>query len=425
MAITTTTSATPSTRAAGPLSCSAVLTHHWLVRRRGGEKVLEALAALLPDAAVHTLVHDPDAYAGPCRTVRTSLLQRIPGARRHYPKLFPLMPLAARMMRLPEVDLVLCSDAALAKAMRPHPRSLVVCYCHSPMRYVWEPDVQRDYLRALAPPLRLPFRIACANARRVDYRAAQRVDFFLANSRHVADRIRRHYDRESVVIHPPVDIPPEPPGQRPAGVSAGTHADSSPSARQGRPSVQQIDPPRADFYLCVGHHVPYKRLDLAVEATRALGRRLVVIGEGPDAKQLQRMPNNAHVSWLGWQSDEVIADHYRRARALLFPGEEDFGIVPVEAQAHGCPVIAYGVGGATETVLPGETGVLFEQQSTDALAAAIKQIETLRFDPSRLYAHARKFSLRRFLWEARQFIDDHLTPRPSIMWTGNTASLPR
>ncbi len=373
---------------AQPLDCRAVLTHHWLVRRRGGERVLEALRALLPDAPIYTLVFDPDGFhaepdGAPCQRwdrtavqVHTSFLQNLPGARRHYPKLLPLMPLAARRLKLPPVELVVCSDAAIAKAMTPAPESRVVCYCHSPMRYVW--DLAETYRATLPAWLRPLWGPLVRRLRRADRAAAQRVDRFVANSRHVADRIRRHYDRDAVVIYPPVDLP-------------------------ARPATQ----PRADYYLCVGQHVPYKRLDLAVAACRRLRRRLVVVGEGPDVRRL-RQPGDPCVEFVGYQPEHAVCEHYRRARALLFPGEEDFGIVPVEAMAHGCPVIAFGVGGATETVADGHTGVWFERQSVDCVVAAMRRCETLTFDPAALHAHTQQFSRRRFLERMRSLLAETL-----------------
>jgi len=356
-----------------PLSCSAVATHHWLVRVRGGEKVLQALLELLPGAPLYTLIHDP-AGAGPgWPAIHTSLLQRCPGARRHYPLLLPLMPWAARRMKLPAADLVMCSDAAVAKAMTPDSRSTVVCYCHAPMRYVW--DLEDTYRATLPAPLRPLWPPLAARLRRADRAAAARVDVFVANSQHVANRIRRHYGRESVVVHPPVDLPPEP----------------------------SIGRRREESYLCVGHHVSYKRLDLAVEACRRLGRRLVVIGDGPDVLRL-RTPENAHARFLGWQPDAVVHDHYRRAAGLIFAGEEDFGIVPVEAMAHGCPVIAYAVGGARETVLPGRTGVWFESQSVDSLCDALERCGRTVFDPRVMHAAMQRFGKRRFLEQMHEVL---------------------
>jgi len=387
---------------------SAVLTHHWLVRERGGEKVLRALCEVLPQAPLYTLVHDAAQAGAGWPTVHTSVLQRLPGATRHYPRLLPLLPWAARRMRLPDVDLVVCSDAAIAKAMRPHPRSRVVCYCHSPIRYAYEPEIGREYARTLPAVLRPLWGPLVAYVRRADLAAARRVDQFVANSRHVAERIRRHYGRDSVVVYPPVELPAEP--------ATG---------------------PRGEFYLCVGYHVAYKRLDLAVEACRRLGRRLVVIGDGPDVARLKATAGSL-VEWLGWQTPERIAGYYREAAGLLFPGEEDFGIVPVEAMAHGCPVIAYGVGGACETVIDGEwrrrrarreeppgesvseagmpagsaaTGVLFGEATVESLIAAIERAERSTFDPAAMHAAMQQFSRSRFVAEMRALLERVLAAR--------------
>ncbi len=360
-----------------PLTCSAVLTHHWLVRRRGGEKVLEAMAEIFPDAPVYTLVHDAAYEFEPGHRIVSSLLRCVPGASRRYPNLLPLFPLAAKAMRLPRVDLVLCSDAALAKAMSPARSSKMICYCHSPMRYVWEPELSRQYAMTLPKVLRPFWPALCAWLRRVDAHAAQRVDLFVANSRTVAERIRRAYKRDSIVIYPPVEIP-----------------EYSPASD------------REDFYLCVGHHVGYKRLDLAVEACTRLGRDLVVIGDGVEAARLQGTNGSqSRARFLGFQPDDVVHEYYRRARALLFPGEEDFGIVPVEAMAFGCPVVAFGRGGATESVLDGKTGVLFQTQSADSLADAIVRFEGMSFDPAELYRHASQFGRERFQRELREAIN--------------------
>ncbi len=369
----------PTPQAIEPLTCSAILSHHWLVRIRGGEKVLEACAELLPGAPVYTLVHDAAGIAESplaARTIHVSALRRLPGVARYYPKLLPLLPLAARRMKLPPVDLVLCSDAAIAKAMTPAAGSKLVCYCHSPMRYAW--DLSAEYGRTLPWLLRPLWGPVCRRVRAADRRAAQRVDQFIANSGHVAERIRRHYNRDAVVVHPPVDIP--------AGPTTGA---------------------RDDFLLCVGFHTPYKRLDLAVEATRRLGRRLVVIGDGPDVRGIDPR-RDRHVELLGWQTAEVIDAHLDRAAALLFPGEEDFGIVPVEAIAHGCPVVAYGVGGATETVVPEQTGVWFDEQTADCLLDAIRRCERLSFDPRVMHEHAARFSRPRFLREMRSVLTNVL-----------------
>ncbi|MFN0138439.1 MAG: glycosyltransferase [Phycisphaerae bacterium] len=354
---------------------SAVLTHHWLVARRGGEKVLAAMRELYPAAPIYTLIQGRE-VRDEWGDVRSSPLRFFPGAARLYPKLLPLLPLAARAVRLPDADLVLCSDAAIAKAMTHAPRSRVVCYCHSPMRYVWEPRISEIYRASLPRPLRPLWPMVCASLRRADLRASKRVDQFVANSQAVAERIRRCYGRDSVVIYPPVDLPDSP--------SMG---------------------PREDFYLCVGHHVVYKRLDLAVEACVRLRRRLIVIGEGPQVAPLRaKFGATSGIEFLGYQPDAVVHDHYRRARALLFAGEEDFGIVPVEAMARGCPVIALAAGGARETVIDGETGVWFASQDVDALADAMQRADHCTFDPARMLAAMQRFSRARFLDEMRSVI---------------------
>lgn len=352
--------------------------------------MLEALGELLPDAPIYTLVVDVEALRAETpsglhtRRVVSSWLDRLPGARRHYPKLLPLMPLAARTTRLPAAELVVCSDAAIAKAMRADPASRVVCYCHSPMRYVW--DLRDAYGRELPGVLRPAWRALAAWLRRLDRTAADRVHRFVANSRHVAERIRRHYGRKADVVHPPVELPDEP-----------------------------YRGPRGDAYLCVGHHVGYKRLDLAVEACARLGRRLIVVGDGPTVRRL-RARRPAGVEFVGRTSDAELAGYYRSARALLFPGEEDFGIVPVEAQAHGCPVIAYGVGGATETVIDGITGVLFTPQTTEALCAAIRRFESQTFDPLAMHAHVQRFGRQRFLKQMRAILLETLEAPPGTRW---------
>lgn len=354
-----------------------VLTHHWLVRRRGGEKVLEAFTALFPDAPIYTLVHNPDFRFEPDqpdREIHTSWLQHIPHAVHLYPRMLPLMPTAFRTMRLPAAELVLCSDAALAKTIPTPASAKLVCYCHSPMRYAYEPDLAETYEQSLNPVLRPLFRATLSRVRAADQKAAQRVDQFIANSLHVANRIQRHYGREAIVIHPPVELPLEP-----------------------------TTTPRQPYLLCVGHHVPYKRLDIAVEAARGLQRELVVIGDGPDIRRLQ-LREQPHVRWLGWTDDNTLREHYRSADALLFPGEEDFGMVPVEAMAYGCPVIAYGVGGACETVIDGQTGILFEQQSGESLASAIQRADAIDFDPRVMFNHVQQFGYEPFWLAIRSLL---------------------
>ncbi len=345
---------TSSTRRASPPSgvlsgLRVALVHDWLTGMRGGEKCLEVLCQAFPEATLHTLIHRQGALSPPIEAmrIRTSPLQRIPGVLDHYRKLLPLMPLAARSWRLGEVDLVVSLSHCVAKMARPPEGVPHVCYCFTPMRYAW--DGRDAYLASWADR---PVRRALAGSlldrlRARDRATSGRVSHFVAISETVRERIGRCYDRESRVIQPPVD--------------AGFYT----------PAPSSL--PREDFYLCVSALVPYKNLDQAVAACSASGRRLVVIGSGPERARLERLAGPS-VRFLGWQPDEVIRDHYRRCRALLFPGEEDFGIVPIEALACEAPVIALGRGGAAETV-DDRVGRTYPQPTTDGLLVALDSWE--------------------------------------------------
>lgn len=360
-----------------------VLVHDWLTGMRGGEKCLEVFCRLWPRAALYTLLYRRGAVSPSIAALRprTSFLQHLPGALDYYRYLLPLMPLAVRW-RLPPCEVVLSSSHCVAKAVQPPAGAIHVCYCHTPMRYAWQ--LRSAYLAAAGWR---GWKARLANyllewLRDWDRRTAARVTHFLANSRTVQARIRTCYGRDSTVIYPPVDTD----FYTPAPV------------------------PRANYYLVVSALVPYKRLDLAVAACARLGRPLVVIGDGPEAKRLRALAG-PQTGFLGWQPDAVIREHYRRCRALLFPGEEDFGIVPVEAQACGTPVLAFGSGGATETVLPPEhaaepTGLWFAEQSVEALVEALLRFEKLapHFSPQALRRQALRFRTQRFIEEITSFL---------------------
>jgi len=347
---------------------------------RGGEKVLEALCDLLPEADLFTLVCDPQAVSEKLRARRivTSFIDSMPFARRRFRAYLPLFPLAAEQLDLTGYDLVLTSDASVVKAVRPPAGSQHVCYCHSPPRYIW--DMYDLYRRREAGFIRSLLMPPVAHyLRHVDHLAAQRVDRFLANSRAVAARIAQHYRRPSRVIHPPVET---------------TYF----AAARRRPE---------NFYLFVGQLVAYKRADLAVSAMSALGRKLIVVGDGPQRRRVQRLAGRT-VQFTGWLPDEQLRDLYARCRGLVFPNEEDFGIVPVEAMAAGAPVIALGRGGALETVDHGVTGLHFGMESVEGLIDAIRRFEAIedRFDPQACREQARRFDRRVFLAGMGRFLEE-------------------
>jgi glycosyltransferase involved in cell wall biosynthesis len=350
--------------------------HDWLTVPGGSEQVVLELLEMFPRAELFTSVYDPTPWPAQIkeRRVHASYLSRIPGAAKHYPKLLPLMNGAFRRFDLDGFDLVLSSSHACAKNVRTPAGALHVCYCHTPMRYAWEEgfmageEVGRA-TRLLLPPL-------LARLRRQDLAGAAGPDAFVANSEHVAQRIRRYYGRSAEIVHPPVDI---------------AHYEGIP--REG-----------GDYYLVFGRVVPYKRVDLAVAACAQLGRTLKVAGDGR-ALAAARAGANGHTEFLGKVSSEQRDALLSGARALLFPGEEDFGIVPVEAQAAGVPVIAYGVGGASESVLDGSTGVLFDRQSAAALADAIERFEGLDLAPEQARRNASRFGRERFREQMAEVIE--------------------
>lgn len=364
-----------------------VLVHDWLTGMRGGEKCLDALARRWPAARLLTLLHKPGSVSPAIERlhIRPSRLNRLPRVDRYYRYLLPAMPFAAGW-RAADADLVVSFSHCVAKSARPPEGVPHVCYCFTPMRYAWH--MRDSYFRKTGMMGRLKaaaIDTLLAALRDWDRRTADRVTHFVAISRTVQDRIRECYGRESVVIYPPVDTEFYTPAPVPAK--------------------------REDFYLVVSALAPYKRFDLAVEACRRLGKRLVVIGSGQDAAKL-RAAAGPGVEFLGWQPDRVIRDHLRRAKALLFPGEEDFGIVPLEAQACGCPVVAFGRGGATETVRglgdgPDPTGVFFPEQTVEAVADGIERFEREadRFDPRATRRQALLFRQDRYESELFGYLD--------------------
>jgi len=368
-------------------SVRIALVHDWLTGMRGGEKCLEAFCELYPEAPIYTLVHRPGSVSPTIERhpIRTSFLQRAPWGRTRYQRYLALYPLAIERFDLRGFDLVLSSSHAVAKGVVVHPGTVHVCYCHTPMRYVWH--AYEDYFGRGRYRFPVSWALSClaTGLRTWDAVSSQRVDHFIANSQNVAERIRRYYGREASVIYPPLDT------------------------ERFTPAAEVA---REDFYLVISALVPYKRIDLAIEATRQLGRRLVVIGSGVERRRLARTAGR-HVEFRGWVGETELLQTLRRARALIFPGEEDFGIVPLEAMACDTPVIAYRAGGALETVVPGETGLFFDRQEVGALRAALERCEQASFPPQAGRRHALGFARERFKGRIRSEIEAVCSSLPS------------
>jgi glycosyltransferase involved in cell wall biosynthesis len=353
------------------------IVHYWLVGMRGGEKVIEALCELYPEADVFTHVYRPERISPIIRShhVTTTFIDRLPMAHRMYQKYLPLMPLALEQLDLSAYDLVISSESGPAKGVLTRPDALHVCYCHTPMRYVW--SGYHDYLHSAGPIVRPLMPYAIHRLRQWDLATAARVDRFIANSETVAKRIWRVYRRDSTVINPPVETrrfaTAEPPG---------------------------------DHYLFVSQLVSYKRADVAIEAFNRMGRKLVVVGEGEEYRRLKQMAGPT-VELLGHCSAEELDRQYAACRALIFTANEDFGIVPVEAMAAGRPVIALNRGGATETVRDGLSGLFFDQQTPEALIEAVQRFEAQerRFNPTVIQAYAARFDRAVFKARLRETID--------------------
>lgn len=358
------------------------IIHYWLVGMRGGEAVLEALLDIFPDADIYTHVYDPDAVSSAirARNVKTTFIGKLPWAKKLYKNYLPLMPLALENLDLRGYDLVISSESGPAKGVLVPSEARHICYCHTPMRYIW--DMYHEHLAMVPFLLRPVMRLIAHYLRMWDVSTAARVDAFAANSCNVANRIRRWYGRtDARVITPPADV-----------------------------EAHTWSRPREEFYLVVGQLVGYKKTDVAVRAFNGSGKKLVVIGGGEDLEKLRKMAR-PNVNLMGRQPRDILLDHMAHCRALVFPGVEDFGLVPVEAMASGAPVIALKKGGSLETVLDGKTGILYEQDSPEGLMQAVEKFERegVAFDAQAIADHAKGFNRATFKQQFSELVHDVLS----------------
>jgi glycosyltransferase involved in cell wall biosynthesis len=356
------------------------IVHDWLTGMRGGEKILEVLCELFPEATVFALLHNEGSMSPTIERmkIKTSFIQHLPKKSTKYRNYLPLMPLAISSLDFSGYDLLLSTSAAVAKGAIPRDGAQHICYCNSPMRYVWDQYDEYFGKGRAGVATRSVMAIVAPYLRSWDVRTCTRVHSFIANSHNVAERISRIYHRTSDVIYPPV-------------------------------STDQFNVAEHDdgYYLIVSALVPYKRVDLAVEAFNVCGEKLLVVGSGPEREKLEKRANK-NTEFLGWQSGENLAQLYAGCRALIFPGVEDFGIVPLEAMASGKPVVAFGEGGALETVVANgasPTGVFFHEPTIEELLAAVKSLSIMKYDPHAIRRHAEKFDRAIFKRQIKEYVE--------------------
>lgn len=342
------------------------LVHYWLVGMRGGERVLEALCEMYPDAVIITHVVDRENISPTLlkHEIRETFISRLPGAIKHYQKYLPLMPLALEMVDMQEFDLIISSESGPAKGIIPRPDALHLCYCHSPMRYIW--DHFHVYRAQANKVTRIAMPFLAHRLRIWDVSSAARVDVFIANSHFVASRIEKYYRRTAHVLAPPVAV---------------------------EEFIRTVPVALGDSYLLAGELVSYKRPDLAIAAFTQSGRKLVVVGDGNMRQTLEKRAGS-NIRFLGKVSFAQLKDEFAQCKALIFPGEEDFGMVPVEVMASARPVIAYGKGGVLDSVVEGQTGLFFHEQSVGALNSAVDRFEAEmmnELDTGAIVTHAQSF----------------------------------
>jgi len=351
------------------LSKKVALVHDWTIHMRGGEKVLDAFAELFPDATLYTLFYDRSKLSPRLSKlkIKASFLHYIPGIKKFYRWLLPLFPIAIRLLRIEKnTDLVLSSSHCVAKGITIPVHALHVCFCHTPMRYAWA--AEDVYFRSYSGALKFIIHKILNKLKKWDKSVNRSVDLFIANSGYIRERIKRVYDRDSVVVHPPFDD-----------------------------LFFKASKPKENYYLAISHFVPYKKLDIVIEAFNDLGFELLIAGSGPLEKIYKSLVTQPRIRFLGSVSDEKLRDLYSGAKAVVFPAEEDFGIVPLEAQACGTPVIAFGKGGALESV---KSGFFFEEQTPESIKRAVLKFENTPYQFSDIRGKIAQFH--------RQTFKDHI-----------------
>lgn len=353
------------------------LVHDWLTGMRGGEKVLEILCELFPDATLFTLVHKKNSVSSTIENMKivTSFLQHLPKSQHKYQYYLPIMPIAIERLNVKPYDIIISSSHAVAKGVIKSSDSIHICYCHTPMRYIWD-QYDNYFGRGRASfVVRNAMKLVRKYLQNWDVKSSARVDKFIANSKNVQSRIKKIYQKDSYVIYPPVDT-----------------------------KKFKISKNLGDYFLIVSALVPYKRIDIAIEAFNELKEKLIIVGTGNEMEKLKRIARE-NIEFHGWVKDSLLSKYYENCRALIFPGEEDFGIVPLEAMASGKPVIAYAKGGALETVLEDITGVFFREQTKESLIDAVLKINTKKFNAEDIRKHIMKFDREIFKQKLNIYID--------------------
>lgn len=350
------------------------LVHDWLTNMGGAEKVLLEFSRMFPEAPIFTAVYNPKkTLPFAHKTIIPSFIQKIPSSQKYFQYFLPLMPIAVESFDLSNFDIVISSSWSVAKGIISKPNTIHICYCHTPTRYAWASSVDERLQKGSFSRIR---QFYATWFRAWDIAAASRVDVFLANSKYTAQRIKKFYQRSAIVVYPPID----------------TEYFTPNSKTQ-----------RENFYLFVSRLIPYKRADLAILACNQLKKKLKIVSIGPELKKLKKIAG-PNVEFLGQITDEKLRNLYQSAKALIFPAEEDFGIVPVEAASCGCPVIAYSQGGQAETIVDKKTGILFNKQNSTSLIQAIEQLEKTRFSDKTISRHAHEFSRKVFQQKIKKII---------------------